>query len=520
MLDQLQFNQILRHLRKWASACLLALTVALVSCEENEPVRVFEASFDGSNAGLPAINASAEVQVRFSIPTLQEATVTVELTGLGVDYGDQFTTNPAASNGLISITVPAGSESASFTVTRLVEFIETGYSIDFELMSIAGEEDPHFVGNTIFSVAFEEVISTSGIIDLATGGSTQPNQSYIDFSTGTQTSVRRDTWELGFYNGNENRVFLNSSLLVTAAELPGVTDLNSVSSTMQLDEPLILYYYPDFATKTEVQINTVSDLTSGLPVGYTQYGDAENGIVFTDLASGNLDETAIAEVSTTESENSVYIVSLGSSIPETDAEPGSINATGDHRGFMKIRILSDGSTYTVQYADLDATSFETATITKDESTNLTAFSIVNGTEVDVEPQNWDINFSGVFSFHSGGFGLTYSDYGLHNTLGGAGLYRLTSEEIPGGFGAPATPPNTTIAYDDFTLADVDENEFVTDNRTVIGSGWRSTSQGIAYDFLYFILIDASGNYYKLQFTALLSSGGERGYSQLRYELLQ
>ncbi len=515
-----QFKLMKNTLRFTWMLLLAMATLVFTSCnEEDEVIRIFEANFEGSSAGLESLNSSAEVTVSFSTPTIQETTVVIEIEENGVVYGSDYETSPAATDGTIEVTVPSGSENASFSVTRKVEFIESGNNVSFTLVSVDGEEDPQIVGSS-FTVSFEKVVSESGQIDIATGGSTQPNQVYIDFSSGTQTAVRRDAWELGFYNGSENRVFLNSSIKASAAVLTGVTDLNSVTSAYEFSEPVTLYYYPDFATKTEIQVSNVEELTAGLPVGYTQYGDEDNGVVFTDLAAGNLDETAIAEISTNADENFVYIVSLGNEIPDEEAEAGSINISGDHRGFMKVRILTDGNSYTLQYAELDATTFTEVNIAKSTYNTMSAFSLVNGGEVAVEPESYDINFTGVFSYYSGGFGLTYSDYAIHNTLGGVGVYKLHTEDLPGGFGAPGETANTDISYENFTLADVDENEFVFDDRTVINSGWRSTSQGVAYDYMYFIVKDVDGDYYKVQFTALLSADGERGYPQLRYALLQ
>lgn len=528
MFNQLTFNNKRNYLLRIGIILSFVLAIFLSSCSEDDEstediVRIFEAAFDGNSAGLEAINNTAEVTVLFSTPTLVETSVVLEVAENGVSYGTEYETDPAVSDGSVTIAVPAGAQSASFSVSRLVEFIEDGFNVTFTLASISGEDSPQIVGDGEYVVSFAKVVSLSGTIDLLTGGSTQPNQAYIDLSTGTQIAVARDSWELGFYNGDQNRVFLNSAIKASAAALTGVTDLNSITSTSDLSAPITLYYFASTRDRepTEVVVSTVNELTAGLPVSYSQYGNSQNGSVFTDLATGNLDETAIAEVSTTDSENLVYIVSLGNEVPETAAEPGSINTSGDQRGFMKIRVLTDGNSYTLQYAELDATTFNEVTISKDGSTNLSAFSLVQGEAIDVEPTSWDINFSGVFSFYSSrGFGLTYSDYGLHNTLGGVGLYKLNSDAIPGSFGAPDTPANTDLSFDDFSLSNIDENSFIYDDRTVISSSWRSTSQGIAYDYIYYILKDADGNYYKVQFTALLSENGERGYSQFKYELLQ
>lgn len=144
--------------------------------------------------------------------------------------------------------------------------------------------------------------------------------------------------------------------------------------------------------------------------------------------------------------------------------------------------------------------------------------------VDVNPETnkWDINFSGVYSFSApSGFGLTYSDYSLHNTLGNVGVYQVTIYEVDQNdnrihFDVPS--------FTKFSINDVDESELVYNDRTVISSSWKltptDTRAGIAKDDRYFILKNAEDNLYKLRFTALLSDAGERGYSQFEYELLQ
>ena len=156
-----------------------------------------------------------------------------------------------------------------------------------------------------------------------------------------------------------------------------------------------------------VTVNTISELLEGLPVGYFQYGNLEEGISFTDYAEGNLDDTAFTEISINPEENYVYIVSLGNEIPveeelEAPIDPGSIDTSGDHRGFLKVRVLSDGSNYTIQYAELAETeSYTEVTVPKNTAYNLTAFSLTNGETVSVEPnkEQWDINLSGVFSYY-------------------------------------------------------------------------------------------------------------------------
>ncbi|WP_299365672.1 HmuY family protein [Winogradskyella sp.] len=358
--------------------------------------------------------------------------------------------------------------------------------------------------------------SSGGIEDPEVGGFNQPNRVFFDLSTGTQTAVMRDTWEIAVHNGSQNRVYLNNTLLVSAAELDGITDITSVTESTALTSPMTLNALDQTFTPITVTVTTVAELMQGLPIGYTQYGDLSAGISFTDSKEGELTGTAFNEISTTDSNNNVYIVHLGNEIPTTNN--GSLNTTGDSRGFLKVRILTDGNNYTIQYAELsNTTDFSEITVTKDSNYNLTAVSLTDGQVVSGEPMSsdWDIDFGGVFSYY--GFqgplaaGLTFSDYTVHNTLGGAGLYEITVED------------DSTPSYTNFAYSDINETSFVYNDRTVVGSGWRSvdfsTGETSVREDRYYVIKDTDGNYYKLRFTAVESETGERGNPQFQYELL-
>src|SRR5690554_5761283 len=114
----------------------------------------------------------------------------------------------------------------------------------------------------------------SASIDIPSGGSTQPNQVYIDLSTEETTVVRRDAWELGFYTGNQNRVVLNSAILVSAAELVGYTDIDAVTEESVLDEPLEVQSLDISNFQAyDLTVTTVGDLIKGLPLDYGMYGN-------------------------------------------------------------------------------------------------------------------------------------------------------------------------------------------------------------------------------------------------------
>lgn len=367
----------------------------------------------------------------------------------------------------------------------------------------------------------------SAVIDIESGGSTEPNQVYIDLSTEDTTIVRRDTWELGFVS-SENRVILNNSILVSAARLDGFTDIDAVTEATTLQSEMNLKSLnPNNFSTIDVSVSTVEELIAGLPVGYEMYGNLENDIAFTDSPDGDLNKTAFGTIATTEAEAEVYVVSLGKEIPEEPAVRESINTAGETRGFYKVKVFMQDGNYVLQYAPLDETSHTELQIAKDETYDFVAFSLANGEQVDVVPakNEWDLNYTSVFSYYGSmgniAAGITYSDYVLHNTTNGVGVYTVLTEEP--GEGEDATPqPTESPSYDDFTLADVEEAELNFTDRTLIGSNWRIAGQAetrLKTD-RYYVIKDAEGNFYKLQFTALMNESGERGYPQIRYDLLQ
>src|SRR5690606_42029313 len=139
--------------------------------------------------------------------------------------------------------VASGDLNTSFTFNKLTNAIEgTSKSVTFSLSGYS-ESDWSNGSTSSTLVSYTPSAATSSVIDTENGASNQPNQVYFDFSTGVQTAVRRDTWEIALYNGAENRVFLNASLLVSAATLPGVTDLLSVTNATVRADPLELFTY-------------------------------------------------------------------------------------------------------------------------------------------------------------------------------------------------------------------------------------------------------------------------------------
>ncbi|MHA3788542.1 HmuY family protein [Flavobacterium hauense] len=323
------------------------------------------------------------------------------------------------------------------------------------------------------------------------GGPNEPNQVYVDLSSGTSVAVERTAWDLGFYSGSDFRVVLNGSLKMAVKKL----------NTTNIDE----VQQPD----NNVSVNFSVEASLG-------YADNPNGIL---TGAGGGEGTAIAEISANDANNAVYLVNMGFGLSTIIPGSGSANVDGAARGWKKIRILRSGNDYKLQYADIDATTHTEVIISKRPDYNFTFFSMVNKTEVNVEPikTGWDLNFTTFTNYYpyNDTFVLyPFADYTLLNVKGGTRAYEIKSEDANGG----------ETAYNAFTAAGIDDSKFAAsalDHRFV---AWRTeagpnTTMGVRTD-RFFVIKDAEGNYYKVLFRALKNDAGERGYPIFEYKLLK
>ena len=449
-----------------------------------------------------------EINVVFAPAATSDGTVTIHYTLNNAVYGtdEDFTTLPSGESGIITLPFSDGDTQATITVNKLQNPIEGDTkSVNFSIDSVS-LTNGSISGNVDMELSFTETAALGAVITPEIGGVNYTNSAYIDLSSQTTTLVRRDAWELAFNSGAENRVYLNSSLRVTAAELTQFTDLNAVNSSTSFSPALEFNVTNPFTGQVDdVTVNTVEAYKAGVKQSYSMY-DA-----YADYRDGS--ETAISIISGTDEDNKVYLVYMGSEIP-TEAGTGSTNYSGDDRGWYKIRVLMESGNYKLQYADLDATTFKEVTINKDTNYNVVNFSLSAESIVSAEPEknNWDIIYAGVFGAENG---PTYTDYVLHNTLGGTGLYQVTTYEIVDG----ETTNFDVPSYEEFALSDVEEASLDYTNRNIVGSGWRNPfipPVAIINDDRYYIIKDSAGNYYKLRFNKVVNEDGERGNPCLLY----
>jgi len=173
----------------------------------------------------------------------------------------------------------------------------------------------------------------------------------------------------------------------------------------------------------------------------------------------------------------------------------------------------------LQYAPIDATTFNTVDIAKDEEYNFKYWSFEQG-EVAGEPRkaDWDIMWTmAIYKTPLGNDFVAYvfSDLVAINYLNGT---MAVEKEY-------ATAAEATTAFNNYTKAMAEAEIFVSE-RWKIGSRWRKTAAPSVTDpgvikTRFYIVKDSQGNYYRLKFLSFTSEdGGERGRPELRYELLQ
>lgn len=333
---------------------------------------------------------------------------------------------------------------------------------------------------------------TSATIVPNVGGPNQPNQVFVDLSENIQTGVKRDTWDLGFSTGNDFQVIINGSIKMAVKQM-NTTNIDEVQSE---------------DASVSVGFSTLAEL------GYV---DHPTGVLSgTALGEG----TAIKAISATDSENKVYLVNLGFEVGISTPAVGSVALDGNARGWKKIRITRSGSDYKIQYADLNATTHQTVTISKDASYNFVYLNLKNGQKVNVQPKkmNWDLSFTGFTNYYGQpGSQITYyfADFITSNMLGGTQVYMVES-----------TAETLDSAFATYSIVNVDSSKFSTStsDQRVIGDTWRNgggpSSGPSIKDDRFYVVKDVQNNIYKLRFLALTNDAGVRGNPVFEYELLK
>lgn len=455
---------------------ILLFSIAILSSCSKDVVFMedsFVVAFKETSGKLLAIDTQKDIELIYSETASEESVVRIRITAENVLYGRDFLTIPEAVGNELSLPIAINEIENKFQIVELNNSFTDVMKITFSISAIE-LDNADIQGNVSHELSDSAYLG--GVFYPTIGGPNEPNQVYVDLSSNKETVVRRDIWDLGFYGGEEFRVAINGSLYMAVSPLPS-TDINSVNSL------------------------SVAALQPLVAVGTFNPGNE----AYVDGISGNILETAISEITVDDSDNPVYLVNLGVEIGTVQPNTGSVAIAGESRGWKKIRILRDGNGYILRYADLDATSYNEVSISKEADFNFTFFSFSANTKVNVEPQKlqWDISFTVFTNILTGAGSYGFSDFSLHNRKGGVTSYSLV---------------DNNITYENFTAINVNDT-LLQESQIVIGSSWRSVFDGTANTNIYYVLKDANNNYYKIRFLDLVNESGERGYPRFEYTLL-
>ncbi|WP_312343374.1 HmuY family protein [Chryseobacterium binzhouense] len=326
------------------------------------------------------------------------------------------------------------------------------------------------------------------IVNPNVGGATQPNQVWFDLSKGKEVYTKRTNWDIALYTGNEFKVILNSSIMMAAAKIPNAVNIDLVTQS-HVAGLMNLVQVGTFTPDNEAYID---DVNGNFPSGYT----------------------AIESVKENDSQNAVYLVNMGREIYSGNVAVGSVATGGDLRGWMKIQVTRNSSGYKIKYAKINETSHRELVIEKNTAYNYNFVSLTQGKEVYIQPEkkDWDLCFTVFTNTITGAGSYVFADFVLNNNVGGVGAYEV---KVP-------AQTSGTEAYNNFKSENIDPSKLVYSDHRIIGGNWRNPvgTNGLeVYGDRFYIIKDADGYYFKLKFTRLTNTSGERGFPQFEYKPL-
>lgn len=469
-------------MKKLHKALLLFVTtlLILISCSEDPKLAQdpFVVAFEKLSLNFQNVSNEEEITIVYSDKAIENGFITIQVTNNSLVYGVDYTTTPITEDNILTLPIINGEVQKTFMFNKLnSSIVGEDVFVKFTIIEIE-HANANIQGNT--QLTLNSSASLGGDFEPEVGGPNEGNQVFIDLSTQKSTVIQRDTWDLGFYCGEDFRVGLNGSIFM-ATKATTYVDIDAVPESVLL------------SMKSEVTV-------SNGDVGNVDYIDAING---------NILETAIDEISVNDSDNKVYLLNMGYKIGIYTPNVGSVDIQGDFRGWKKIRIIKNGDGYTLQYANLGDSTHQEITITKKDRYNFIHFSFDTDNTVDIEPEknNWDLCFAPfTYAILDPAYGsYIYSDFIIHNRKGSALSYQQDVTD--------------DLNYDNFEHANIVENNF-SEDQTIIGDNWRDIFSRSVYSDRFFILKDPNENIYKLKFLAMVNSDGVRGFPQFEYQLLE
>lgn len=460
----------------YTMGCLALACFAGACSNDNEELTYQGISVEFAVSEIGMDGNSADIGLKLSRAAKDDLSVTIQMSSADVATSDVILNQTLEEEDQFVVTIPSGSSTGSFSVTKADGKTPEG-SVDFRILALSKTEGYKIGGVKAAVLSFKAIISSGSKMQLEgkSGAENYRNMVYVDLSNNSQKQVDRKSWNLGFSCGDEFRVILNSSY----ATLASATDKT------------------DFASVTLEDAKAAPSLMGGM---------TDDIAVLIDNVEGDLTKTVFGDISDSESEGRVFFVAS-----EDNKKTG---ATEDRSLWYKVKVTRSANGYKVQYGKVGDTTPKVAEIAKDPIYNFIGLSLETGktTEAQAEAKKWDIMwaYASASTVMSSGTMLSFSQDVIT-------INSLSDVEV-------ATVMTETKSYADFKLADTGSAAFVKTANTV-GTTWRTPAMpgatgGVKADRFY-VVKDCGGNYYKLQFLSFGSGDdGERGRPELQYELLK
>ena len=465
-------------MKKLGIFSFIAVLFVLASCSKDdsssqEPLVI---SFEKTAIDFSEIQDQENIALVFSQRPSSSGVLYISVEGTNAAYDTDYKTVPEVTGNEIALPFATGQESLNFTFKNLIYPFDRGdKQVDFKITRIEYPSETSIQGYSTLSVSFEKF--TGGFLAPNIGGPNQPNQVYIDLSKGKLIDIKRDSWDLGFYAGNDFKVILNGSVSMAATTL---TETN-------------------FSNVTEASVASLKNL-----VVTGNYNPTNT--VYIDNPNGSLDGVVINNISDNEATSPVYLINLGYAVGTTTPNVGSVAINSEHRGWKKMKINKVGSNYKIQYANLDGTEFNEKTISKASGYNFTFYSLLTNQTKQIQPEakNWDLVFTVFTNIIPSAGSYVYSDYVINNIHGGALAYKVST---------------SNFTYENFRLSNIDQSLFTQDQRN-IGDSWRVvTPSATVNNSVFYVVKDTEGNYYKVKMLSVVSAEGVRGNVTFEYEVI-
>ncbi|MDN5213142.1 HmuY family protein [Fulvivirgaceae bacterium BMA12] len=451
---------------------LCTFQVLFSACsDDDDPLTPFSVNFSSAEVGISSDSPEAQLTVSFSRPSTMDGTIKLRLNSGDLVYGESedFYASVAPQDDVISLAFKSGDQNVNFTVNNGSAANRTADAT--LVISIENDPDNLFIPGTTNQVSItfaENFISPGASLEMSAGDENFTQRAYVDLSKATSTSVPVDNFDLGFQTGSGFYVTLNSSANLMARPLDK-NDLNDVSAA---------------DTAGFAAVMTIPPPNFDASIG---------SVAWVDTPDGDLSTTAFGEISATDTDNKVFIVKRNKG------------------NWKKVRVLRNGEGYTLQHADIAATSFETLDITKDQTFEAVTVDLDQGI-VEAEPENdkWDFRYGTYTEVLPLGPGASIP-YGFKD------LITINRSDVSIAMIMIADTP-----FESFSAADVAGLTFET-AVNAIGNTWRMgggpSSPPALHTDRYYIIKDGEENIYKLQFTRMYSLSDQRGEGAFKYELL-